>query len=175
MVWCFGHEVKVAVWLHGVMSVSKPDSSKSSAQHFQSLVDVNQWIRSYCCLFGEQRTVCARAWVLLLNNYLGSWVLGHVLFGQWNIFRPHPLSHTRPPSKNIHIGSHFLPQRAASETITDDAMQAMGGGNRREGFLCSPWPAARLVLPQLLLSLLCFYPGINTLSGPHSSVTSCNP
>lgn len=56
------------------------------------------------------------------------------------------LSSAHSPSKNTHICSHFLPQRAASEIITADAMQGMGGGSRREDFLSSP---------DLLLLLFC--------------------
>lgn len=73
--------------------------------------------------------------------------------------KSHPLSLTLTLAllpKNTHICSHFLPPRAASETITADAMQG-GGGSRREGFLSSPDPAASLVLPQLLLSLFFFF------------------
>lgn len=101
-------------------------------------------VKDYCCLFGELFDGG-----LLLNNYLGSGVLTHVLFGQWNIFdptvhhwmcQPHPLSlsRTRSPSKNTHICSHFLPRRAANKQITADAMQGMGGGSKRENFLSSP-------------------------------------
>lgn len=104
---------------------------------------------------------------LLLGNYLGLWVLTHVLFGQWNVFDPTvrgwnaptpPTPSWRSLPLQKHICSHFIPWRAASEIITADAMRGTGGGSRREGFLFDPSLQLLSLGPKYLLSLFCFYP-----------------
>lgn len=125
---------------------------------------------------------------LLLRNYLGLWVLTHVLFGQWNVFDltvriwnaptpPTPSWRSLPLQK--HICSHFIPRRAASEIITADAMRGTGGGSRREGFLFDPSLQLLSLGPKYLLSLLfVFIPKTlrsvcSSGSEPHPSPASC--